>query len=300
MPPGQTCPLSKRDAATAAAAFAGLLPVLQHPRCINCHGVFADLQENRATKHPGRFVPAGMSVSGDDCVGCHDLGAIPTPDGMAWRLPPPHMFFTQDPVSICKRFRSTGAATGADFLNHLFSDAAIGLGFAGKKGQSDLPAEPPPMSRDAFLALAEQWVAALYRSSDQSEWARNVPGEPGSACGCDPNLYARIASGTYKAVVTHGDLRFESTWTLKVDGDSASGMSRWDCCPDPRNDPLIDGRITEGKRLTIVRNCTGGGAGNCLQTFDGEVDANGVIVGTWTGSYRNPDLTAIWTLTPVE
>jgi hypothetical protein len=163
--------------------------VLKHPRCINCHGVYADLHDNPTTLHPqpGGHIPQNaMGVSADQCNSCHDLSDA-SGDGK-WRLPPPNMFFNRPDVEVCRAFKSTGSGAGTDFLNHLAADRLILLGFEGKKAQTDKPAEPPPISHEAFLKLGEAWIAAVYGTASQQEWAGAFPGEAGSACGCDASL----------------------------------------------------------------------------------------------------------------
>jgi hypothetical protein len=181
---GQTCPLTPEQAQKAAAAFRAMNVVLQHPRCINCHGVYGDLHDNPNTRHPkpGGYIPKdAFGRTEDRCAGCHNLA------GRVWELAPEHMFFTNTTdIQVCKRFKAKD--TGANFLNHLAGDRLIQLAFEGKKGQSNKPAEPPPISHEAFLQLAEAWITAVYGTSSQQEWAKSFPGEAGSACGCDPAL----------------------------------------------------------------------------------------------------------------
>jgi hypothetical protein len=293
MPSEKACPLTKAEAQGAARAFSAMLPVLQHPRCLNCHGGFADMHENIDTDHPGGMVELPMSLTDrkDRCIGCHDL-AKPG----EWHLPEPHMFFTRGSIAICRGFQSVGAATGRDLFEHLRTDRLIELGFEGRRADRALTASPPGLARDPFNDLARQWLAVVYGSSTEADWAADFPGEPGSGCGCDPDLFTLLASGVYRSVVTHGELVFESRWTLEVDGESVTGISEWDCCPDPRKDPLINGRIVDGKRLVITRDCRGQGAGECLQVFDGVIGDSGDVTGSWSGSYRHPDESATWTL----
>jgi hypothetical protein len=52
-------------------------------------------------------------------------------------------------------------SSGADLLSHLHDDNLIGLAFVGMKGQDDLPAEPPPMTREQFITATETWIKAM-------------------------------------------------------------------------------------------------------------------------------------------
>ncbi len=185
---GQTaCPLPKARAEQAASAFNALNPVLQHPRCANCHGAYADLSDNPQTKHPGGFIPRDnfgkLKNPEQECVNCHDLG------GKEWLLSPEQFFFVgRTDADVCKGFRSKGS--GVNLLNHIDGDKLIQLGFQGKKAHSDKPANPPPQDKEQFLKLAEAWVTAVYGTSDQQEWTKPFPGESGSTCGCDPTNFA--------------------------------------------------------------------------------------------------------------
>jgi hypothetical protein len=184
----QACPLNKDEAARAAEAFAKMNLVLQHPRCLNCHGAYGDLHTNPNTKHPGGYIPIdsfGVPLDpAHECILCHDLAAKNKEN--KWQLAPEHMFFTgKTAVQVCQRFRSTGDGTGTGFLNHLAGDELILLGFEGKKAHSDKPAEPPAISHDDFLVLAENWVAEVFRTRTQTDWTKPFPGD--ASCGCDPN-----------------------------------------------------------------------------------------------------------------
>lgn len=187
----QTCPLTKDQAQTAATAFRAMDAVFQSPRCLNCHGTYGDLTTNPQTKHPGGYIPLDRFDRAKDpskeCVNCHDLG------GSKWKLPPEHLFFTgKTDVALCKQMRTMG--NGIDFLNHLDGDKLINIGFQGNKGQSDLPANPPPISKENFLGLAEKWVSAVYLSSNQNDWAKGFPGGIESTCGCDANTFQEAAA----------------------------------------------------------------------------------------------------------
>lgn len=184
----QACPLNKDEAKRAADAFAKMNVALKHPRCLNCHGEYGDLHTNPNTKHPGGYIPVDNfgvpKDSAQECILCHDLAAKNKAN--KWQLAPEHMFFTgKTDLQMCQRFRSTGDGTGTGFLNHLAGDELILLGFEGKKAHSDKPAEPPAISHDDFMLLAENWVAEVFRTRTQTDWTKPFPG--GASCGCDPN-----------------------------------------------------------------------------------------------------------------
>jgi uncharacterized caspase-like protein len=63
-----------------------------------------------------------------------------------------------------------------------------------------------------------------------------------------------LVSGQYD-VNTNG---YSSTFAITVIGSTFSGTSKWACCPGPRTDPIIQGRVQNG-RISFVRDCTGQG-----------------------------------------
>jgi hypothetical protein len=84
-----------RDRA-AAAAFEDIVPVLRHPRCMNCHsaGDFPR-QGNDGHQHTMqvRRGPDGQGMNTVKCSTCHqdhNLAGAHTPPGAPdWHLPPP-------------------------------------------------------------------------------------------------------------------------------------------------------------------------------------------------------------------
>jgi hypothetical protein len=90
---------------------------------------------------------------------------------------------------------------------------------------------------------------------------------------------ATIRSGTY----TMNASNHIATVTLNVQGATFSGQSAWQCCPSTRIDPIVQGRIANG-RITFVRDCRGQGyQGPCQQTYTGVIVGN-YVSGTWSGT----------------
>lgn len=167
-----SCPLSPAQADKAMKAFAAMKPVLQHPRCINCHGVFADLKTNPDTKHPGKQIGPNES-----CTDCHEQA------GDVWEIPPPELFFTaRSDTDLCTQFKLK--RTGQRFFDHIKKDPRILLGFEGKRGQ-DLEPKPPPVSHDDFVKMAKDWLTALYGTDEPKAWEDEFPGGSETKCGCE-------------------------------------------------------------------------------------------------------------------
>lgn len=183
------CPLTAEQTNRAIAAFAALKPVLQHPRCMNCHGLFADLKTNPATKHPGKQVGPE-----DECKQCHEQA------GDVWEIPPPEMFFNDRSDSqLCMQFKLK--RSGARLMNHVTTDKRILLGFEGRRGQ-DLEPKPPPVSHDEFVKMVAKWVAAIYGSDKQEAWEEEFPGGSDTKCGCEPIAGTTTATYDQRAVAT--------------------------------------------------------------------------------------------------
>jgi len=96
-------------------------------------------------------------------------------------------------------------------------------------------------------------------------------------------LSERLVSGAYR-VETWCPTAYSSTWQLQIVNGRITGMSKWTCCPSPRNDPLT-GHI-DGNAVTITRDCTGQGySGPCSQIYSGKLNGD-VIEGSFTLNER--------------
>src|SRR5438876_10599603 len=82
--------------AAAAAAFEAMLPVLHHPRCMNCHSA-GDFPRQGDDSHPHamnvRRGAEGRGVTSQKCGTCHQdkntAGMHMPPGAPEWALPPP-------------------------------------------------------------------------------------------------------------------------------------------------------------------------------------------------------------------
>jgi hypothetical protein len=96
----------------------------------------------------------------------------------------------------------------------------------------------------------------------------------------------QFGTGTYKAVQMSRGSPYQSMWTVTVKAGRITGLSTWTCCPGKRIDPLT-GTVT-GSRVVIHRDCSGQGMpADCRQTLTGTVKTNGIVSGTWSGSYAS-------------
>jgi hypothetical protein len=125
--------------------FQAMLPVIQHPRCTNCHGGVDPIS--------GRNHPPGRETP-EDCPDCHMTG---------WTTPAPeHFFVGKSDRELCGLFSDFAAKQGHDLFisNHLRGDELIVAAFAGMAGgaRDPDPPAPPPMTQAAFIALARDWL----------------------------------------------------------------------------------------------------------------------------------------------
>src|SRR5579884_3561051 len=85
-----------RDDAVAASAFESIIPVLRHPRCMNCHSV-GDFPRQGDDSHQHtmnvRRGTEGQGVTGLKCSTCHQdhnlVGEHMPPGAPDWHLPSP-------------------------------------------------------------------------------------------------------------------------------------------------------------------------------------------------------------------
>jgi|KBSMisStandDraft_5_1062788.scaffolds.fasta_scaffold83851_2 hypothetical protein len=160
--PEETKRTSRSKSDPAAEAFMKLMPVLVHPRCSNCHGpmTFHDVAPDKifptdggpAYLDPGSTAThPGGEIGDAPCEDCHT-------EAKDWSIGPEWPI--QSAYQLCLQLKGS-RPSGEIFLSHLTEDHLIGLAFVGKKGQDDLPAEPPPMSREAFIDAAKKWIDAM-------------------------------------------------------------------------------------------------------------------------------------------
>ncbi len=94
----RTQAVSQRDEETSAAAFESIVPVLRHPRCINCHST-GDFPRQGDDSHRHtmeiRRGPDGQGANAVKCSTCHqdhNLAGLHMPPGAPdWHLPSPAM-----------------------------------------------------------------------------------------------------------------------------------------------------------------------------------------------------------------
>jgi hypothetical protein len=167
------------------AKFARLMPDVTHPRCINCHGVvdpfsgrnhpaenmmhdFPDEARrvlNNLGDHDFRNPALAVTLNGEEnpnradnrCIDCHNGATF-------WFLAPQGLSFVgKTRHEICSMWGERFQFKAEDLRKHLRTDPLAEIAFQGTKGILIEPpdptkADPPPIGKDEFLALADDWL----------------------------------------------------------------------------------------------------------------------------------------------
>lgn len=155
-----------KDDAAAASAFEALIPVLHHPRCMNCHskGDFPrqgdDRHRHTMDVHRG---PAGDGVAGVKCSTCHQdhnlAGEHMPPGAPDWRLPSPSEPMIWEGLSdrqLCELFKDpaqNGARSVEQIVEHMSTPLVLWGWHPGKDRT------PVPMAETEFLARVKEWAS---------------------------------------------------------------------------------------------------------------------------------------------
>jgi hypothetical protein len=259
-----SCPLSVGKQLQAVKAFAELMPVFRHPRCINCHGAFDIMSEQHEGSDFARssgLDPRALLTADErrrlheGCDNCHSniRGSLTRLDGThltGWLVAPlPMLWDGKSDEDICramKRFERTGDA----FVDHLETDhneiQFIEAAFNGDRAlsaedlaENNVVIAKPPGSQADLVAKARKWVDLLgdgYTASPE--------------CGC---VAPRIKLGIHH------------TWRLDVPGGLPS--SEWseaqfevELLPAGDDKPgFYQGQHSLDRpiSMTLPRNCTG-------------------------------------------
>ena len=153
------------DSEISSSAFEAMIPVLRHPRCMNCHSN-GDFPRQGDDSHPHimdvRRGPDGHGVNGVKCSTCHqdhNLPGIHTPPGAAdWRLPSPTMPMIWEGLSdhqLCQLFKDpkrNGHRTVAQIVEHMHTPLVL-WGWHPGEGRT-----PIPYSENRFLENVRLWA----------------------------------------------------------------------------------------------------------------------------------------------
>lgn len=157
---------AQRDDAAAAAAFGAIVPVLRHPRCMNCHSA-GDFPRQGEDSHPHtmqiRRGPDGHGVNAVKCDTCHQkqnvAGAHTPPGAPDWHLPSrdtPMIWEGLSDRQLCELFKDpkqNGGRTAHQIVEHM-STPLVEWGWKPGEGRAAVP-----MPFADFLSRAKEWAA---------------------------------------------------------------------------------------------------------------------------------------------
>ena len=149
------------------ALFTAFVPVLRHPRCMNCHSR-ADFPRQGDDGHPHamnvRRGPEGHGVTSEKCSACHQdhnlVGAHLPPGAPNWGLPPPTtpmIWQGLTDAQICRSIKDPKQNKNRNLdqlVEHLTEDKLVMWGWDPGEGRT-----PIPMSHEEFAAKVKQWQA---------------------------------------------------------------------------------------------------------------------------------------------
>jgi cytochrome c5 len=150
----------------AAAAFENIVPVLRHPRCMNCHST-GDSPRQENDNHPHtmqvRRGPDGQGVNSVKCSTCHQdhnlVGEHMPPGAPDWRLPSPETPMIWEGLTdgqlcdLLKDPRQNGHRSIQQIVEHMSTPLVL-WGWHPGEGRS-----PIPMPLSEFLAGVRDWAA---------------------------------------------------------------------------------------------------------------------------------------------
>ena len=154
-----------RDDAGAAAAFEAIVPVLRHPRCMNCHST-GDFPRQGDDSHRHtmqvRRGPDGEGVNAVKCGACHqdhNLAGLHMPPGAPdWHLPSPAMPMIWEGLTdhqLCGLFKDPkrdGHRTPEQIVKHMHTPLVL-WGWSPGDGRT-----PVPTPQRDFLAKIQEWA----------------------------------------------------------------------------------------------------------------------------------------------
>ena len=150
----------------AAAAFEAIVPVLRHPRCMNCHST-GDFPRQGDDMHPHtmnvRRGAEGQGVAGMKCSTCHQdynlVGEHMPPGAPDWHLPAPREPMIWEGLSdrqLCELFKDpaqNGHRNVAQIVEHMNTPLVL-WGWQPGEGRT-----PVPMPKSEFLAKVKEWAS---------------------------------------------------------------------------------------------------------------------------------------------
>ena len=157
-------PAAKSD----GALFTAFVPVLRHPRCINCHS-HGDFPRQGDDGHPHAMNvhrgTDGHGVTAEKCSTCHQdhnlAGSHLPPGAPNWGLPPastPMIWQGLTDAQICQSIKDPKQNRNRNLdqlVEHLTEDKLVMWAWNPGEGRT-----PVPMPHEEFASKVKQWRAA--------------------------------------------------------------------------------------------------------------------------------------------
>ena len=156
----------QKNDALARESFLAALPVLKHPRCLNCHST-GDFPRQGDDGHIHqqnvRRGIDGKGKYGQKCNACHqeqNIAGLNMPPGAPdWHLPPaamPMIWEGRTPGQICRQLKDPKQNNGksiAQIVEHVSADKLVLWGWNPGEGRT-----LPPLSHDEFARKFQDWA----------------------------------------------------------------------------------------------------------------------------------------------
>jgi hypothetical protein len=156
----------QRNDARARESFLAVIPVLKHPRCLNCHST-GDFPRQGDDGHIHiqnvRRGIDGNGKYGQKCSACHqeqNVAGLNMPPGAPnWHLPPaamPMIWEGRTPEQICNQIKDPTQNNGksiTQIIEHVTSDKLVMWGWNPGEGRT-----VPPLSHDEFAQKFQDWA----------------------------------------------------------------------------------------------------------------------------------------------
>jgi hypothetical protein len=151
--------------AAGTRAFTGIVAVLRHPRCLNCHTTTAFPRQGD-DRHPHvnlvRRGPDDRGVPGQRCGTCHQAENNPAsgvPGKPDWHLAPLAMGWEGlSDAQLCRALKDPRRNGGRDLralAEHLERDPLVAYGWDPGAGR-----QPVPIPREELAMLMAAWAGA--------------------------------------------------------------------------------------------------------------------------------------------
>ena len=168
-PPKQGLSVPKptaRDDVAAAAAFKAIVPVLRHPRCMNCHSAGDYPRQGDDSHRHTMRIRRGSNGHGANVVWCstchqdHNLDGLHLPPGApGWHLPSPEMpmiwegLSEHDLCELLKDPKQNGGRNVEQIVEHMHTPLVL-WGWSPGEGRT-----PVPTPQKDFLENVDAWAS---------------------------------------------------------------------------------------------------------------------------------------------